>query len=116
MMSTLLLIFWPLFEPTLEGHPSLGTTPRTSPPSFITCGRWYRQALLAAEVNALPPQIRNFREIEVQLYERAMTDDMVWMRNQARRRTRTRTRNRTRTRHTWWQTGTGDRDRLTETD
>ena len=82
MMSTLLLIFWPLFEPTLEGHPSLGTTPRTSPPSALTCGRWYRQALLAAEVNALPPHIRNFREIEVQLYDRAMSDDMVWMRDQ----------------------------------
>ena len=72
MGATLLLIFWPLFEPTLEGHPSLGTTPRTSPLSVATCGRWYRQALLAAELHALPAQVAAFDEVATQLHERAM--------------------------------------------
>ena len=72
MAATLTLIFWPLFEPTLEGHPSLGTTARTSPLSVATCGRWYRQALLAAELHALPVQVAGFDEVATQLHERAM--------------------------------------------
>jgi hypothetical protein len=73
--TSLILIFWPLFEPILEGHPLMGTTVRHSPLSILTCGRWLHQALFAAEVLALPPNIQNYTVIQDELYDRRMGDD-----------------------------------------
>jgi hypothetical protein len=70
--TTLILIFWPLFEPILEGFQPIGTTVRASPWSHLTAGRWLHQALYAAEIMSLPPRIQNYTLIENELYDRRM--------------------------------------------
>jgi len=74
LSSTLVLIFWPLFEPVLEGTAALGTSPSTSPMSFITGARWLHQALFAGELHVLPKNVLNYTVIADNLKDRLMQD------------------------------------------
>jgi len=77
LSSTLILIFWPLFEPVLQGNEALGTTVKGSPFSFVTCGRWLQQSLYGAELLALPEQIRVYPEVSTTLDNRLMLKDSL---------------------------------------
>jgi len=59
LSGTLVLIFWPLFEIVFEGSELMFSSPSEAPLSWFTCGRWNTQALFAAELMALPPQVIN---------------------------------------------------------
>lgn len=67
MASTLVVIFMPFVDMILKGTIILNTWARDEPASFITAGRWYQQALFAAEVHALPYQIAGYIPIHVLL-------------------------------------------------
>jgi len=72
LISTLALIFWPLLEPILAGSFMFMSTPRDSPLSWLTCGRWNIQILFCAEVSVLPYNVLSMPEsnIKGQLQDR----------------------------------------------
>lgn len=54
-VCTLILIFWPIFEPVFEGQLQLSTSVRQLKyTSWFTCARWVKQSLLGAEYQQLP--------------------------------------------------------------
>ena len=59
LSGTLILIFWPLFEPVFEGSELVNSTVRDAPLSFITSNRWMLQMLFASELQQLPIQAHN---------------------------------------------------------
>ena len=59
LSGTLILIFWPLFEPVWEGSELINSTVAEAPFSFLACNRWYLQMLFASEMQQLPIQAHN---------------------------------------------------------
>lgn len=58
IIATLILILWPIAELTWGGAPFLGISAAGSPVSFLSCTRWFYQALYAAELGTLPRQVQ----------------------------------------------------------
>ena len=77
LSATLVLIFWPLFEPVFEGSRLFNTSPSDCPLSGFTCGRWLHQALFAGELLVLPYQVRNLTIMTDELDRREMSVDTL---------------------------------------
>eukprot|EP00966_Prymnesium_polylepis_P210840 4882654-Prymnesium_polylepis.2 len=78
LVSSLILILWPMLEQTITGSVLLGTVVKSSPLSFLASVRWHQQALLCAEVGALPEQIKSDLTIVKQFHDNIIDETKLW--------------------------------------